>query len=242
MNLDLRPTPAVKKLMVTILGIWLFFSFLVNFVEQAWAADLFVALSLDPKEVLSSFQLWQVITYSLLHDLESPSHVIFNLIGLIFLAPPLERRWGSKPFLHFVFWSALIAGLFTLVCGLLMPEFFGARVVGASGVVMAVLAAFSFVMPNATILLFFVIPIQARWVIWLAVGIDAMMFLSSPKGTGLAFHTHLGGVLAAWLLITGNWRPSLLKDRLHLFTIKKKRRRPHLKIVKGERGDKDLLN
>ena len=42
MQLDLRPTPIVKKLMATLLAIWLFFSFLVNFAEQAWAQELFV--------------------------------------------------------------------------------------------------------------------------------------------------------------------------------------------------------
>ncbi|MGB0588966.1 MAG: rhomboid family intramembrane serine protease [Myxococcota bacterium] len=242
MNLDLRPTPVVKKLMIGLISIWLVFSFLINFVEQSWAADLFVALSLEPQEALFGGKVWQVLTYSLLHDLSSPSHVIFNAIGLLFLAPPLERRWGSRGFLQFAIFSALIAGVFSLLCGLIAPGLFGARVVGVSGVVMAVLAAFSFVMPNATILLFFVIPVQARWIVWLALGIDAMMFLSSPQGSGLAFHTHLGGVLAAWLLITGNWRPSLLKDRFHLFTLKKKRRPPKLKIVKGGRDDRDMLN
>jgi len=106
---------------------------------------------------------------------------------------------------------------------------------------MAILAAFSIVMPNVTILLFFVIPVQARWIVWIAVGIDLMMFLTSPGGGGLAIHTHLGGVLAAWLLITGNWRPALLRDRLHLFTIRS-RRGPKLKVVKGGRDDDQMLN
>jgi membrane associated rhomboid family serine protease len=242
MNLDLRPTPIVKKLMIGLMAVWLIFSFLINFVEQQWAAELFRVLSLAPQEALFEGKVWQILTYSLLHDLSSPSHVIFNLIGLLFLAPPLERRWGSKGFLQFAVFSALIAGAFSLLCGILAPDFFGGRVVGVSGVVMAVLAAFSFVMPNATILLFFVIPIQARWIVWLLLGIDAMMFLSSPKGSGLAFHTHVGGVLAAWLLVTGNWRPSLLKDKFHLFTLTQKRRPPKLKIVKGGRDDRDLLN
>ncbi|MDP6943217.1 MAG: hypothetical protein QF464_03625, partial [Myxococcota bacterium] len=79
--------------------------------------------------------------------------------------------------------------IFSAVVGLVAPDLFGGRVLGVSGAVMAILAAFSIVMPNATILLFFVIPIQARWIIWMAVGIDAMMFLTSPQGSGLAFHT-----------------------------------------------------
>ena len=191
--------------------------------------------------MLGEGRIWQVISYAALHDLNSPGHVVFNLLGLLFLAPPLERRWGQRGFLQFVAFSALIAGVFSLLCGLIAPSYFSARVFGFSGVVMAIVAAFSIVMPNATLLLFFVIPVKARWIVWLALGIDTMVFLSAPGESDIAFHTHLGGVLAAWLLITGNWRPSLLKDRLHLFTLKRKRRRPKLRIVKGGKDD-EMLN
>ena len=244
MNLDLRPTPVVKKLMVGLAALWVVFSLLIHLGEQKWAAELFIALSLNPDEALLGGMVWQVLTYSLLHDLSSPSYLIFNLIGFLLLAPPLERRWGSKGFIEFAFYSALIAGVFTLLCGMVAPSYFGARVVGVSGVVMAVLASISFVMPDARLLLFFVIPVRARWIIWLALGIDTLLFLGSPKGldNGIAFHTHVGGVLAAWLLVTGNWRPSLLKDRLHLFTLTRKKRRPKLKVLKGGRDDRDLLN
>jgi len=241
MNLDMSPTPVVKKLMIGLLAIWLSFSFLVNFAEQAWAADLFRALSLTPSEALFEGHVWQVITYSVLHDITGPSHVLFNVLGLFFLGPALERRWGPRGFLQFVVFSALIAGVFSLAVGLLWPDLFGGSVVGVSGAVMAILAAFSFVMPETTILLFFVVPVQARWIVWIAVGIDAMVFLSSPRGGDLAVHTHLGGVLAAWLLITGNWRPSILKDRLELLALKS-RRKPSLKIVKGGRDDDQMLN
>ena len=240
MPLDLRPTPIVKKLMIGLFSIWLFFSFLINFLGQEWARGLYEALSLDPSEAIFGFHFWQLLTYSALHDFTNPSHIIFNLLGLFFLGPPLEQRWGARGFLQFVVFSALIAGIFSAVVGMAAPGLFGARVVGVSGAIMAILAAFSFVMPNAQILLFFVIPVQARWIVWIAVGMDAIFFLSGPQSSDLAIHTHLGGVLAAWLLITGNWRPSLLKDRLRLFTLKR-RRRPSLKIVKGGRDD-DMLN
>lgn len=240
MTLDLRPTPAVKKLMIGLMGIWLLFSFLVNFAGQTWAMELFTSLSLQPDEAVFEGQVWQLLTYGFLHDLSDPSHVIFNLLGLLFLGPPLERRWGPKHFLRFVILSTLIAGVFSAVAGVVAPGLFGARVVGISGAVMAILAAFSIVMPNVTILLFFVVPVAARWIVWIAVGIDAMFFLTSPRGGDLAFHTHLGGVLAAWLLITGNWRPSKLLD--HLWSLKSRRRgRPSLKVVKGGRDDDDRM-
>ena len=91
MQLDLRPTPIVKKLMATLLAIWLFFSFLVNFAEQAWAQELFVTLSLKPDEALFGLHVWQLITYSALHDLNGPGHVLLNLLGFFFLGPPLEQ-------------------------------------------------------------------------------------------------------------------------------------------------------
>ena len=104
---------------------------------------------------------------------------------------------------------------------------------------MAILAAFSLVMPEATLLLFFVLPIQARWILWIAVIIDTMAFVS---GSPVAWHTHMGGVLAAWLLITGNWRPRLALDRLRLKLMGRRRRRgPDLTVLPGGRDD-HMLN
>lgn len=237
--LDLRPTPVVLRLMIAMVGIHLLLAGLVNLGGLTAVRRIYIEeLALTPASAIFELRLWQVATYSWLHDLGSAGHIIANMLGLFFLGPPLERRWGGRHFFWFWFWSCLVAGFVTILLGLFFQPLFGGPVVGASGGVMALLAAFSLVMPDAVILLFFILPIQARYIVWIAVGIDTLFFFSGSMG--LAWHTHMGGVLAAWLLITGNWRPKLALDRARLFwlRLRGRERRSHLRVVPGPRGDR----
>lgn len=234
-------TPMVKRLLIINVAVWVVFAVLVNFLHQPWAANLYAEhLALDPHDAIFSFELWQLLTYSWLHALSDPMHILANMLGLFFLGPALETRWGPRDFLIFYLATGLIAGVFTVIVGLALPGIFGARVVGASGAVLALLAAFSFTMPDATLLLFFVIPIQARWVIWIALGIDTVIFFSNPNAASIAWHTHVGGVLGAWLLVTGRWRPGRLLDRLRLARLAA--RRSKLDVIPGGKRDRRHLN
>jgi membrane associated rhomboid family serine protease len=248
--MDMKPTPMVLRIIGANVVLWLFFGIFVNMAGLAGAADLYGALMLSPHDATTvvgsvqgveiTFWPWQIATYAWLHDLLSPSHVLFNMLGLFFLGPTLERRWGGRPFLSFYLWSSIIAGAASLILAWLIPGVFGFPVVGASGATMAVLAAFSLVMPETTLLLFFVLPVQAKWILWIAVIMDTMAFVS---GSPIAWHTHMGGVFAAWLLITGNWRPRLALDRLRLKTLNARRKRaPKLRVLPGGRGDDQMLN
>ncbi len=235
---DLRPTKVVIRLMVAMVGIHLLAASLVNLGGASWASTLFHDhLALTPASAVFELELWQVVTYAWLHDLQSPGHLIFNMLGLFFLGPSLEKRWGSRHFFWFWFNSCLIAGIVTVIAGIVAPSLFGGSVVGASGGVMALLAAYSLVMPDAVILLAFILPIRARYIIWIAVGIDTVMFVSG--GSRVAWQTHMGGVLGAWLLITGNWRPRLAWDRarLWLLGLSKRRKQQRLRVIKGGRSD-----
>lgn len=235
-----RPTPVVLRLIIVNVGIWLLFSVLVHFLEQPWAWALHHDhLALDAHNYFTSFELWQVFTYMWLHDLLAASHIIFNMLGLYFLGPPLERRWGGRHFLRFYVLTGTIAGIFSLLAGHVLPATFGIDVViGASGAVLGLVAAFSIVIPNTTLLLFFVVPLRAKYVVWIVLAIDTVVFLSATT-SDVAYQTHVGGVIAAWLLITGNWRPRLAFDRLRLLRLKLKRRqaRARFNVIKGGKDD-----
>lgn len=250
LRMDMKPTPMVLRIIVVNVVLWLLFGILVNMAGLPGAADLYGALMLVPNDAQTivgaisgvevTFWPWQIATYAWLHDLLSPSHVLFNMLGLFFLGPTLERRWGGRAFLSFYLWSSVIAAVVSLILAWLVPSVFSFPVVGASGGTMAVLAAFSLVMPEATLLLFFILPVQAKWILWMAVIMDTMAFVS---GSAIAWHTHMGGVLAAWLLITGNWRPRLALDRMRLKALKARRKPgPKLTVIPGGRGDDQMLN
>ena len=107
------------------------------------------------------------------------------------------------------------------------PELLGGAVLGASGAILGLIAAFGLIFPRQKIHLWFILPIEGRHIIWITIALDTLMFLTEPRG--FAFAAHMGGLLTGYLLVTGNWRPSLLRDRLKLQQIGRKKR--HLRVV-----------
>ena len=57
-----------------------------------------------------NFQPYQFLTYMFAHG--GFMHLLFNMLGLIFLAPLLEQFWGPKKFLTFYLITGIGAGVF----------------------------------------------------------------------------------------------------------------------------------
>jgi membrane associated rhomboid family serine protease len=207
-----KGSTVVIRLIIAIAALWILFAVLINSAGSQLSAEAYNLLSLTPSEVLPGLHLWQVLTYSWLHDIGSLSHVLFNALALYFLGSPLERRWGGKTFLKFYVLTAFIAGLFSVLVGALIDDF-DTAIVGASGAIFGLIAAFSILFPNAQIMLFFILPVQSRYLIWIALGLDVVLYFALPQ-YGVAIQTHMGGALGGWLLITGNWHPRIFWPKL----------------------------
>jgi membrane associated rhomboid family serine protease len=57
------------------------------------------------------FEPYQIITHMFMHDLDSPFHILFNMLLLVMFGAHLERLWGPKRFFIFYFASGLGAFL-----------------------------------------------------------------------------------------------------------------------------------
>ena len=57
------------------------------------------------------FKPYQIITHMFMHDLDSPFHILFNMLLLVMFGAHLERLWGPKRFFIFYFASGLGAFL-----------------------------------------------------------------------------------------------------------------------------------
>lgn len=55
------------------------------------------------------FRPWQLITYMFMHG--GFQHILFNMLGLFFIGPRLERDWGSKRFFNYYMLCGIGAGL-----------------------------------------------------------------------------------------------------------------------------------
>ena len=151
-------------------------------------------LALKPSLVLNG-EVWRLIGYALLHDINSPFHLFFNMLTLWMFGLELEELWGSRKFALFYVGATFISGIISL--GMI---FLGdPLIIGASGAVLAILTAYAMLFPDRQILLFFVIPVPVR----IAVVIFGVVSIAGTIGGigNVAHLTHLGGILAGFLIL-----------------------------------------
>ena len=185
-------------------------------------------LALHPPDVMSGY-IWQLLTYMLVHDPVGPFHCIFNILFCWMFGAEFELRWGSRRFLRFYLVCGAIAGVFVLLWAAIVPGEWGKLTLGSSGAVYALFAAYAVIFPNRTL---WPIPIKVKTFVWILVGLTVLYFLTRSEAS---FAAHMGGLIAGWLLTTGNWRPRRLLDHLRLWQLK--RRRSQLRVVPKDDED-----
>jgi membrane associated rhomboid family serine protease len=143
-----------------------------------------------------NFRPYQIFTHMFTHA--SFGHIFFNMFSLWMFGRTLENVWGSKRFLLFY----LICGIGAAAVHLAVQYFTGGYsfAVGASGAVMGVLVAFAYLFPNTELLLYFAIPVKAKWVVIALIAIDLFAGLGRT-GTGIAHWAHLGGAATGFILV-----------------------------------------
>src|SRR5258706_205343 len=58
------------------------------------------------------------------------SHILFAIIGLFFLAPSLEQRWGGARLLRFLFFTGVLAYAFQMLLEIALPATLARKLVG----------------------------------------------------------------------------------------------------------------
>ncbi len=147
------------------------------------------------------FQPLQIVTHMFMHG--SIMHILFNMVMLAFLGPPLEMTWGPKRFLFFYFFAGFGALALHVLVNYIEIQNGGAPglVLGASGAVMGTLVGFGYNFPNQKMhLLFPPITLTAKQLAIGYIALDLGMGLFS-SGSGIAHFAHLGGALFGFLLI-----------------------------------------
>ena len=208
-----RMTRGIRNLMIGLVVTQIVFLLIVHahiFGEGA-AKLAFGNLPLHTPDGIVALKVWQVLTYMWIHDPTDIWHLIFNLVVLYFFGPLFERSWGMRDFMRFFVLCGIGGGVLNALLGVVAPAAFGGVVVGASAGMLGLIVAFGLRFPTQTILLFFIIPVQGRHIILITVLGDLLIRLS---GSPIAIAAHWGGMITAYLLITGNWRSSRWRSLL----------------------------
>jgi membrane associated rhomboid family serine protease len=185
--------PGVKAIFWATVAVWVF-QILSGLLAGAQLERLF---GLVPYDVTRHLFLWQLVTYIFLHSM-SVFHILFNMLALWMLGSELEWLWGTKRFVRFYF----ITGAGAAICSTLVAPGSTIPIIGASGAIYGLLAAYGILFPDREFLFWFLFPIKAKYLVLILGALAFWMSVSAP-GDGVAHVAHLGGMLFGWLYLRG---------------------------------------
>lgn len=153
------------------------------------------------------FNPTQVATYMFTHG--NGWHILFNMFSLVMFGPPVEEGLGAKKFLAYYF----LAGIGALVLqfasywyaihyeGIPQNVIEGIPMLGASGAIFGILAAYGMLFPNNMMMLIFPpIPMKAKYMVLLFMVFELYQGVWGAP-TMVAHFAHLGGAVFGALLI-----------------------------------------
>ena len=202
-------SPFVKSLVIANVGAWFVLVLLVQqfFLDSPY---VFQFLGLVPSGFLQGY-LWQPFTYMFIHA-SGVFHILFNMVILWMFGSELERLWGSRFFL--IYYLVCGVGAALIYCVVLMfvalfteVHLTGVPVVGSSGAVFGLMAAYGLIFKDRILYVMMIFPMKARTFIYFLAGIEILSVLSSGLGGPVANLAHLGGLVAGFLFLIfwKNW-------------------------------------
>jgi membrane associated rhomboid family serine protease len=173
-----------------------------------------------PSVEIPHFSPYQIFTHMFTHaPLPAIYHIFFNMFALWMFGRILENVWGAKRFLTFYLVCGIGAAALHLLVQylrceyLLLPNVLDinqagfnkhagalAGVVGASGAIMGIMAAFAYLFPNTELMfLFFPMPIKAKWLVLGYIAYD--LIAGMGDGDNIAHFAHLGGAITGFIIV-----------------------------------------
>lgn len=189
--------------------------------------------SFNSYDAIHKLEFWRVITFQFLHA--GPMHIFFNMLGLYFFGPMVERALGFKKYAAFYLVCGIFGALMYLLLnflgtaaaglnvmgipGLLYPPdgstmLSKSQLVGASAGVFGVIVACAYLAPDTVIQLIFPpIPMKLKTFAYGYVAIAAISLVLGLNNAG-GEAAHVGGALAGYFFIR---RSHLLSDFFDIF-------------------------
>lgn len=183
-------TPFIKWMLIINAGV-----FILQFVFRG---QLEPTLGLTPAPFFADFpnKLYQVFTYMFLHSTHSFFHLLFNMFVLWMFGTEIESAWGPRTFGRFYLIAGLCGAILTLIIYPSQPQ----PVIGASGAIYGVMAAYWVMFPNRMLYLWMLVPVKVKW------AIPAFLLIGFFMGGNVAHMAHVGGFVAGLVMVKADWR------------------------------------
>jgi membrane associated rhomboid family serine protease len=182
-------TPLGKTLLIVYVSVYV-----AELVGENWLGiPIYSWLALSPI-TSGRFHVWQLVTHPLIHDPTAPIGFLINCLVFYFFAAPIESALGTRGFLR-LYITAAVGGaagglIFSSVATLSLPY------AGMMPSLLALIVVFGLLQPEATVLLFFILPIKAKYISYGTIIVTALTFLARTNVYGAY---HLGGIALGYL-------------------------------------------
>jgi membrane associated rhomboid family serine protease len=214
-----RATPKIVKWTIIATLVLSFFSLISN----ALFTQVFQLPS--PQHLFSlttwgvhKFFIWQFLSYLFIQPLSGGGisitlilHVFFDIYLLWAIGTALIQARGQKNFIGLYFGGALFVGVIAYLCLFL----FGSPLpfAGATTSIYILLIGWAFLFPEANIMLFLLLPIRAKWLVFGLIGVN--LFLDFSNGNFLSFFVTLAAMLYGYFYSVLVWEILGPFQRLH---------------------------
>jgi membrane associated rhomboid family serine protease len=182
--------PQGLRIIITINVVVFFVQLLI---PDSWNLEVNRWLGLSPDAAENILQPWRLITYQFLHA--HFFHLLFNMLWLGWMGAAVEQAIGTRSVVQLYLGSGIGGGLIHAAAAAL---FGGGLTIGASGSVFGVMVGFAMIFPSAPIMLLFLPPLEARFVVAGLILIDVLFLGANDNAARIV---HLGGALSGWLLV-----------------------------------------
>jgi len=143
---------------------------------------------LDPSLAFSGYY-WQFVSYMFLHG--GIFHITINMFVLAIFGFPLEQTMGKNKFLALYFISGMGSAVFYITMMGILTKI---SLLGASGAVFGVMAAYAFKYPKTWVYIFGLFPLPAAALIVFLL-IEEMFYGLLSLQPGIANFGHVGGIV-----------------------------------------------
>lgn len=219
-----RPGRTLKALLAIVAIFAVVGAVVVNWAPGgATGKNLFLLLAFDPGQPWK--HPWSILTSGLLTSPEGVTHALWSLLGLYFLTPDLEKRWGGARLIRFLAFAVVFGNLAVFAGDHLLPASMGLfhppLAFGPMAAITAAVIAWSKEHADRQIRFMFFLPMSGRTLYRVTIGLAflSLLFLQNSLEGALA---PLGGILTG-ILFSGSPSPvRALWLRLRLASMRRK--------------------
>ncbi|MFC1744485.1 hypothetical protein ACFL35_10870 [Candidatus Riflebacteria bacterium] len=192
----------------------------VYFYGASTNGRLFEVMLLDGRRVVYHLELWRLVTFILTPPFElHPFWLFFYLLLYLWIGLGLERHWGTFNFNFYYFFVVFLLA----VNAVIFQQIAFVRALNNS-----LFIAFATVYPEMEILIYFVLPVKIKWLAYLQVFFDVVMFFT--------LHAYRISFLVAY----GTYLLFFGEDFLKSFFYRKRRKEFGTRMEKAEQEMTDV--